>query len=112
WSRGPRADRQPATLQFSRGADPRRRTCLRTSRGASIGCQPVAVPPSRVLRARAVIEDARNTMPEAGDAQKPIPGSRADSGRTGAGRGVLYIAFAKFYFMLAGLLIQLRLPAV
>jgi stage V sporulation protein B len=34
------------------------------------------------------------------------------SSRTGAGRGVLYIAFAKFYFMLAGLLIQLRLPAV
>jgi O-antigen/teichoic acid export membrane protein len=34
------------------------------------------------------------------------------SGRTGAGRGVLYIAFAKFYFMFAGLAIQLRLPAV
>jgi O-antigen/teichoic acid export membrane protein len=31
---------------------------------------------------------------------------------TGAGRGVLYIAFAKFYFMLAGLVIQLRLPAI
>lgn len=31
---------------------------------------------------------------------------------TGAGRGVLYIAFAKFYFMLAGLVIQVRLPAV
>jgi stage V sporulation protein B len=31
---------------------------------------------------------------------------------TGAGRGVLYIAFAKFYFMFAGLLIQVRLPAV
>ena len=33
------------------------------------------------------------------------------SGRT-AGRGVLYIAFAKFYFMFAGLVIQFRLPAV
>lgn len=31
---------------------------------------------------------------------------------SGAGRGVLYIAFAKFYFMFAGLLIQVRLPAV
>ncbi len=31
---------------------------------------------------------------------------------TGAGRGVLYIAFAKFYFMFAGLLIQVRLPAI
>ena len=34
------------------------------------------------------------------------------SGGTGAGRGVLYIAFAKFYFMIAGLVIQVRLPAV
>ncbi len=31
---------------------------------------------------------------------------------TGAGRGVLYIAFAKFYFMFAGLVIQVRLPAI
>jgi len=31
---------------------------------------------------------------------------------TGAGRGVLYIAFAKFYFMFAGLLVQVRLPAL
>src|SRR5262245_23011101 len=31
---------------------------------------------------------------------------------TGAGRGVLYIAFAKFYFMVAGLVIQVRLPAI
>jgi len=29
-----------------------------------------------------------------------------------AGRGVLFIAAAKFYFMLAGLVIQLRLPAI
>lgn len=40
------------------------------------------------------------------------PAPPAASGRTGAGRGVLYIAFAKFYFMFAGLVIQLRLPAV
>ncbi|HEU4734496.1 MAG TPA: oligosaccharide flippase family protein [Kofleriaceae bacterium] len=54
------------------------------------------------------------------DAQAPAadgrPGSPAESGaragRTGAGRGVLYIAFAKFYFMFAGLVIQVRLPAV
>jgi stage V sporulation protein B len=38
----------------------------------------------------------------------PAPGPQ----RTGAGRGVLYIAFAKFYFMFAGLLIQVRLPAI
>jgi len=31
---------------------------------------------------------------------------------TGAGRGVLYIAFAKFYFMFTGLIVQFRLPAI
>ena len=31
---------------------------------------------------------------------------------TGAGRGVLYLAFAKFYFMFVGLVMQLRLPAI
>jgi O-antigen/teichoic acid export membrane protein len=30
----------------------------------------------------------------------------------GAGRGVVYIAFAKFYFMLSGLVLQVRLPAL
>ncbi len=40
------------------------------------------------------------------------PPSSVASTPTGAGRGVLYIAFAKFYFMFAGLLIQVRLPAV
>lgn len=30
----------------------------------------------------------------------------------GAGRGVLYIAFAKFYFIFVGLVIQIRLPAI
>jgi O-antigen/teichoic acid export membrane protein len=33
-------------------------------------------------------------------------------GATGAGRGVLYIAFAKFYFMFAGMIVQFRLPAI
>ncbi|HMG55250.1 MAG TPA: oligosaccharide flippase family protein, partial [Kofleriaceae bacterium] len=42
------------------------------------------------------------------EAQQPA----ATAARTGAGRGVLYIAFAKFYFMVAGLVIQVRLPAV
>lgn len=31
---------------------------------------------------------------------------------TGAGRGVLYIAFAKFYFMFVGLVVQIRLPSI
>ncbi len=31
---------------------------------------------------------------------------------TGAGRGVVYISFAKFYFMVVGLVMQLRLPAI
>ena len=38
--------------------------------------------------------------------------SRSTNGATGAGRGVLYIAFAKLYFMLVGLVMQLRLPAI
>jgi len=40
------------------------------------------------------------------------PAAAAAASGTGAGRGVLYIAFAKFYFMFAGLAIQFRLPAV
>lgn len=36
----------------------------------------------------------------------------ADQKGTSAGRGVLYIAFAKFYFMVAGLVVQFRLPAI
>jgi len=31
---------------------------------------------------------------------------------TGAGRGVLYIAFAKFYFLIVGMVIQFRLPVI
>jgi stage V sporulation protein B len=38
------------------------------------------------------------------------PGGAATAAR--AGRGVLYIAFAKLYFMLVGLVMQLRLPAI
>ncbi|HTJ45601.1 MAG TPA: oligosaccharide flippase family protein [Kofleriaceae bacterium] len=36
----------------------------------------------------------------------------APKAAAGAGRGVLYIAFAKFYFMLSGLILQVRLPAL
>ena len=31
---------------------------------------------------------------------------------TSAGRGVIYIAFAKFYFMVAGLVVVFRLPGI
>jgi stage V sporulation protein B len=41
----------------------------------------------------------------------PPPAPAAPAG-TGAGRGVLYIAFAKLYFMVAGAVIEFRLPAV
>jgi stage V sporulation protein B len=40
------------------------------------------------------------------------PEAKQPAAATGAGRGVLYIAFAKFYFMFAGLFIQIRLPAI
>jgi len=40
------------------------------------------------------------------------PTPAAPKGATGAGRGVLYIAFAKFYFMFAGMVVQFRLPAI
>ncbi len=42
--------------------------------------------------------------PKPPDPRAPAPSS--------AGRGVLYIAFAKFYFMFVGLVMQLRLPAI
>lgn len=40
------------------------------------------------------------------------PDEKPTTGGTSAGRGVLYIAFAKFYFMFAGLVIQFRLPNI
>ena len=42
------------------------------------------------------------------------PGSVAPAApaATGAGRGVLYIAFAKFYFLIVGMVIQFRLPVI
>src|SRR3954470_1109525 len=53
------------------------------------------------------------------DEPKPVPPPSSDPvpppvspPATGAGRGVLYIAFAKFYFMFAGLVVQVRLPAI
>ncbi len=42
-------------------------------------------------------------------AEKPGPPSQEAAK---AGRGVLYIAFAKFYFMVAGAIIEFRLPAI
>lgn len=42
----------------------------------------------------------------------PPPESPPAPRATGAGRGVLYIAFAKLYFMVAGAVIEFRLPAV
>src|SRR5690348_11530665 len=46
------------------------------------------------------------------DMSEPEPPKPASPATTGAGRGVLYIAFAKFYFMFVGLVMQLRLPAI
>src|SRR5439155_17491980 len=40
------------------------------------------------------------------------PRSTVSEKATTAGRGVLYIAFAKFYFMVAGLVVVLRLPSL
>jgi stage V sporulation protein B len=40
------------------------------------------------------------------------PEQKSAPAATGAGRGVLYIAFAKFYFMFAGLVVQFRLTAI
>ncbi|MBA3818977.1 MAG: hypothetical protein H0X17_08810 [Deltaproteobacteria bacterium] len=39
-------------------------------------------------------------------------GEPTTAGATHAGRGVLYIAFAKFYFMFAGMVVQFRLPGI
>ncbi|HWU89429.1 MAG TPA: oligosaccharide flippase family protein, partial [Kofleriaceae bacterium] len=53
--------------------------------------------------------------PSSAAAAAPPPAAAAPApsrGATGAGRGVLYIAFAKFYFMFVGLVMQIRLPAI
>jgi stage V sporulation protein B len=42
----------------------------------------------------------------------PSSSSSSSAGAGSAGRGVLLIAFAKLYFMVAGLVIQFRLPAI
>ncbi|HUJ63202.1 MAG TPA: oligosaccharide flippase family protein [Kofleriaceae bacterium] len=42
--------------------------------------------------------------------QRALPDDQQQG--TGAGRGVLYIAFAKFYFMIAGMVVQFRLPVI
>jgi O-antigen/teichoic acid export membrane protein len=71
-----------------------------------------------VLRGETGVPDQRSDIADGDRRAGPgEPGAgpgepgRAAPG-TGAGRGVLYIAFAKFYFMFAGLVIQLRLPAI
>jgi polysaccharide transporter, PST family len=63
------------------------------------------------------VSDHEASQPAEHRPESPIPLAAAPAAApaaraTGAGRGVLYIAFAKFYFMLAGLVIQVRLPAV
>jgi stage V sporulation protein B len=70
-----------------------------------------------LLRAHAACYRLETGMSAPGPEPSPAtPPTTAPAGAapapTGAGRGVLYIAFAKFYFMFAGLLIQVRLPAV
>ncbi|MGN6104264.1 MAG: hypothetical protein ACTHU0_04105 [Kofleriaceae bacterium] len=50
--------------------------------------------------------------PEEAPQSSGKPGSAPAGGATGVGRGVLYIAAAKFYFMFVGLVMQVRLPAI
>jgi O-antigen/teichoic acid export membrane protein len=57
-------------------------------------------------------EPPAEPSPAAGRDLPPPAGGGARAGGTGAGRGVLYIAAAKFYFMFVGLVMQLRLPAI
>ncbi len=48
----------------------------------------------------------RSPMPDTTDTRSQSQEARQ------AGRGVIYIAFAKFYFMIAGAIIEFRLPAI
>jgi len=52
------------------------------------------------------------TEPEPAPTPPTEPSPIDRGGATGAGRGVLFIAFAKFYFMASGLFVQIRLPAI
>lgn len=45
-------------------------------------------------------------------AEKPASSSAPGKGGTSAGRGVIYIAFAKIYFIFASAVIELRLPSI
>jgi stage V sporulation protein B len=56
------------------------------------------------------LADAPTTQGGGGDQERSGDGRAAEATR--AGRGVLYIAFAKFYFMVAGAVLELRLPTV
>ncbi len=51
------------------------------------------------------------SQPSSPPADGPASGPAAPPA-TGAGRGVIYIAFAKLYFMVAGAVIEFRLPAI
>ena len=57
-------------------------------------------------------EDKAVEPPAAPGPSEPSSRELPAKGATGAGRGVLYIAFAKFYFMFAGMVVQFRLPAI
>lgn len=50
--------------------------------------------------------------PDAAPADASASPTPAAPKATGAGRGVIYIAFAKLYFMVAGALIEFRLPTI
>ncbi|MCE9578519.1 MAG: polysaccharide biosynthesis C-terminal domain-containing protein [Deltaproteobacteria bacterium] len=52
------------------------------------------------------------TAPSSDPPDPDAPAPAAKPAGASAGRGVLYIAFAKFYFMIGGLLIQIRLPSL
>jgi O-antigen/teichoic acid export membrane protein len=59
-------------------------------------------------------DEAEPQTPAAAPPSTPAaaPPAAAPPAAQGAGRGVVLIAFAKFYFMFAGLILQVRLPAI
>src|SRR5690606_33364255 len=73
-------------------------------------------PPGPRNRLRDCCRDDRPVLPKESLASPPTrageggPAGPSEGAR--AGRGVLYIAFAKFYFMVAGAVLELRLPTV
>ena len=51
-------------------------------------------------------------MTDTPPASSAVTSAPATPAATGAGRGVLLVAFAKLYFMVTGLVVQVRLPAI